>query len=129
MESHAPSVLYGDMKVEICVLMPKGPLSPEKRVEIFEALEGFICLCLLYYYYYYYYYYYTHTHTHTHIHTCFSLYLARVSEKSKKGKRNRLLWGSERQTGRVREREGGRERERADACPSLMYVPVSGLSL
>jgi hypothetical protein len=98
MQSPPPPVLYGDMKVEICVLMPKGPLSPEKRVEIFEALEGFICLCRLYY-----------THTHPHNHTCFSLYLARVSEKLKKGKRNRLLWGSERQ--RERERKGERESE------------------
>ena len=31
---------YGDMRVAIRVLMPKGPLSPEKKVEIFEALEG-----------------------------------------------------------------------------------------
>ena len=36
------SVLYGDLRVEISVLMPKGPLSPEKKVEIFEALEGYI---------------------------------------------------------------------------------------
>ena len=87
MESHAPSVLYGDMKVEICVLMPKGPLSPEKRVEIFEALEGFICLCLLYYYYYYYYYYYTHTHTHIHTYTPVSLFILLESQRNRrKGK-------------------------------------------
>jgi DnaJ-class molecular chaperone len=31
---------YGDMQIEFRVLMPRGPLSPEKKVELFEALEG-----------------------------------------------------------------------------------------
>ena len=31
---------YGDMRIEFRVLMPRGPLSPEKKVALFEALEG-----------------------------------------------------------------------------------------